>query len=525
MNTIVALLIAPVLGLLTTAFLPSSVANANVGRLRVATTTLVAAQLLLACILALAYLASAGAPLAFSVFEDLHDAPLGFSVYYDGASALMLTLVSFVGLVVSRFSVRYLDGEALQGRYFRWLGFTIGAVSLMVIAGNLLLFFAAWVMTSFGLHQLLLHYRRRESAHRAAWTKFAISRLGDVFLVSALVLTFRSFGTLELSALFDSVGQAGATQSAAVQAAIGWLLMLGAATKSAQFPFHTWLPDTMETPTPVSALMHAGIVNAGGYLMIRMSPLVASAPAALTTLALVGGFTACFAGVVMMTQPSVKRALAYSTIAQMGFMMLQCGLGAYSAAMLHIIAHSLYKAHAFLSSGSVVADSLATGGARSLTPGIARSAACFVAAGAAVAVAYLTVAETAGVHASSKPGGLVLAFLLCLALTTWGWRVLACGGARAATGGLAALSLLCLTYIGGYLVVQHFIARSSVAPLIQPGMAAAPLAIAGAFVALLALHVAVVARFRPQWLEAARVHAANGFYVDALFQRVFAAAR
>ena len=139
-----------------------------------------------------------------------------------------------------------------------------------------------------------------------------------------------------------------------------WLclsLVCGAMLKSAQFPFHSWLPDTMETPTPVSALMHAGIINAGGFLIVRLSPLVTLSPLSLHILAVVGAFTAIFASLVMMTQASVKRMLAFSTIAQMGFMMLQCGVGAFSIAVLHIVAHSLYKAHAFLSSGSVVSIS------------------------------------------------------------------------------------------------------------------------------------------------------------------------
>ncbi len=373
MQSFAVLLVVPILCLLATACLPSAIANTKVRLVRGFVTLLVALQCLLAFCLATGYVAMGSEPLSTSVLGTL-DASNFAGIYYDGATALMLALVSFVGFVVSRFSIRYLDGEAMQGRYFRWLGFTIGAVSLMVIAGNLLLFFAAWVMTSFGLHQLLLHYRHREAAHRAAWTKFTISRLGDAFLIAALILTFKTFGTFELSTLFESAkALAGTTALTPSHVAIGWLLVLGAVTKSAQFPFHTWLPDTMETPTPVSALMHAGIVNAGGYLIIRMSPLVALAPAALITLALIGAFTACFAGVVMMTQPSVKRALAYSTIAQMGFMMLQCGLGAYSAAMLHILAHSLYKAHAFLSSGSVVSQSLATAGAKSPTPSLGKS--------------------------------------------------------------------------------------------------------------------------------------------------------
>jgi NADH:ubiquinone oxidoreductase subunit 5 (subunit L)/multisubunit Na+/H+ antiporter MnhA subunit len=124
--------------------------------------------------------------------------------------------------------------------------------------------------------------------------------------------------------------------------------------KSAQFPFHSWLPDTMEAPTPVSALMHAGIINAGGFLIIRLSPIVALSAASLLALALCGAFTALFASLVMLTHASVKRSLAFSTVAQMGFMMLECGLGAFGPAVLHLVAHSLYKAHAFLGSGGAV---------------------------------------------------------------------------------------------------------------------------------------------------------------------------
>src|SRR5690606_5255778 len=136
---------------------------------------------------------------------------------------------------------------------------------------------------------------------------------------------------------------------------VGWLIICGALLKSAQFPFHTWLPDTMGTPTPVSTLMHAGIINAGGYLVIRLSPLLVENTTAMLFLATIGAVTLASASLVMLTQTSVKRMLAYSTIAQMGFMLLQCGLGAYALAVLHLIAHSLYKAHAFLSSGSTVA--------------------------------------------------------------------------------------------------------------------------------------------------------------------------
>lgn len=521
MESLTALVALPILGLLAFAILPSRTANQNVNALRYLVTCLVGIECLLAFVLAIGQAATGAALSSNSLPGWWRDAGVNFGIYFDGVTSLMLVLVSFVGLVVSRFSIHYLDGEAAQGRYFRWLGFTIGAVSLMVVAGNLLLFFMAWVMTSFGLHQLLLHYRHRESAHRAAWTKFSISRLGDAFLIAALVLTFNTFGTFELSELFAKVADlSAASELTASHAAIGWLLVLGAVTKSAQFPFHTWLPDTMETPTPVSALMHAGIVNAGGYLIIRMSPLVALAPQALLTLAVIGAFTASFAGVIMMTQPSVKRALAYSTIAQMGFMMLQCGLGAFSAAMLHILAHSLYKAHAFLSSGSVVSQSLATAGAKNPTTNLRMSFVYLLGAAGAAGLAYFATSTALGLDLSTKPGGLVLAFILCLALTTWGWRLFMLGEAKTMLAGIAGLMALCLAYVGSYLAVQH---------LIEPAVAAVSVSLASqivligivlSFCLLGALHAIVIRQLRPRWLEPIRVHAANGFYVDAMYHRV-----
>jgi NAD(P)H-quinone oxidoreductase subunit 5 len=191
----------------------------------------------------------------------------------------------------------------------------------------------------------------------AARKKFLISRLGDACLLGALLLTHKVFGTWDFEQIFASAGRMRAAGLESLPAPVTWicvLLSLAALMKSAQFPFHTWLPDTMETPTPVSALMHAGIINAGGILVIRLSPLLTLSDSAMLILAVFGAFTALFATVVMWTQASVKRCLAFSTIGQMGFMMLECGLGAFHLALLHIVAHSLYKAHAFLSSGDAV---------------------------------------------------------------------------------------------------------------------------------------------------------------------------
>ncbi len=512
------LLATPIACLLAVSLLSNSVANRHVERLRVFVTQVAGLQTLASVVLIVCLLVG-GVPVQLG---GNHSSPLLVSLYFDGASGLMFALVSFIGFVVSHFSVRYLDGEASQGRYFRWLAFTIGSVSLMVVTGNLLLFFVAWIMTSLGLHQLLLHYRHRPAAHRAAWTKFAISRLGDLFLIAALILILKAFGTFDLSSIFAQAAEIGETsQTTSTHAAIAWFLMLGAVTKSAQFPFHLWLPDTMETPTPVSALMHAGIVNAGGYLMIRMSPLMTLAPNVLISLAVIGAMTACFAGIVMMTQSSIKRTLAYSTVAQMGFMMLQCGLGAFSLAMLHILAHSLYKAHAFLGTGSVVSHAAANRGAKSLAPGIRASLGyLFVAAGVTV-MAYMSVSWTFSVNIASKPGGLVLALIICLALTTWGWRLFMLGERKTAFVALAGVIGLCLVYVAGYLAVDHLLAATN--PVVHLSTTAywALIGIAAAFCLLFGLHAVLLRKHQPGWLAALRVHASNEFYVDAMYHRVF----
>lgn len=523
METLIAITVLVILGLLAFACVPNRLANSRPMAMRLLVTGLVAVEFLMALVLILSHQFTGGSELSLRLVDLMPDAGVHLSILYDGVAGLMLLLVSFVGLIVCRFSIRYLDGEAAQGRYFRWLGFTIGAVSLMVVVGNLLLFFIAWVMTSLALHQLLLHYRHRPAAHRAAWTKFGISRLGDVFLVIALGLTFKTFGTFDLTELFSQAeALAGGSSLVAGQAAIAWLLMLGAVTKSAQFPFHVWLPDTMETPTPVSALMHAGIVNAGGYLVIRMSPLIALAPEALITLAVIGAFTACFAGIVMMTQPSIKRSLAYSTIAQMGFMMLQCGLGAFSAAMLHIIAHSLYKAHAFLTSGSVLTQSGVTAGAGMRGSGSVSPGAAFVVAAAATVIAYIGTVSAFDLNIAEKPGGFVLAFILCLALTTWGWQLLRLGKLK--TGLIAVVGLTGLSgfYFLGYLLADHLVGPAVPAIPLLPGSQGALVVIAAAFAGLFALQVLLTYRVRPEWLPAFRVHAANGFYVDGIYHRLFA---
>jgi len=274
---------------------------------------------------------------------------LGLTLRLDTVTVTLLLLVAFIGWVVLRYSATYLDGEPRQGPFLGWMSATLAAVMLLVSAGNLLLLLLAWIATSLALHRLLLFYPERPAARRAARKKWLVARCGDVALALAAVLLWSVTGTGDIADVAARAGDGGAAVVAAAA-----LLALAAVLKSAQFPTHGWLTEVMEAPTPVSALLHAGVVNAGGVLLIRFADVMLAAPGVLAVLAMIGGLTALTGGLVMLTQSAVKTSLAWSTIAQMGFMILQCGLGLFALALLHIVAHSLYKAHAFLAAGSAV---------------------------------------------------------------------------------------------------------------------------------------------------------------------------
>ncbi len=276
---------------------------------------------------------------------------IGLSARIDAVSVTMLLLVSFVGWIVVRYCRTYLDGEARQGAFTGWLCAALAAVLLLVQAGNLVQLVVAWIATSVALHRLLLFYPERLPAQRAARKKRLFSIMGTVALVMAAGLLGWAFGTADIAAI-NTLAQTSNVEWPVVVAAA--LIAIAALLKSAQFPTHGWLTEVMEAPTPVSALLHAGVINAGGFLIIRFADVMLLAPGALAVLAMIGGFTALFGALVMLTQPAVKTSLAWSTVAQMGFMMLQCGLALFPLALLHIVAHSLYKAHAFLASGGAV---------------------------------------------------------------------------------------------------------------------------------------------------------------------------
>jgi NAD(P)H-quinone oxidoreductase subunit 5 len=301
----------------------------------------------------------------------------------SGAAPWVATLIAFLGWVIGDFSRRYLRGEPGQRRFaVAYLG-TLAAVGAVVASTNLAALILAWALSSAGLHSLLTFYRERPAAIVVAHKKFLASRLAEALLVVAAALLYATWGTLNL----DAIGTAAAaTPSLPWQAGTAAVLIAAAVLlKCAQLPLHGWLIQVMEAPTPVSALLHAGVVNLGGYVLIRLAPLMSASTAAETLLVVVGSLTAALAGLVMLTRITIKVRLAWSTCSQMGFMVLECGLGLYDLALLHLLAHSLYKAHAFLRSGNAVRDSLARPMLAGTTPGTV--APSWVAPIAALAVA------------------------------------------------------------------------------------------------------------------------------------------
>lgn len=269
-----------------------------------------------------------------------------------GPTAAMLVLVTALTAAIARYSQSYLRGEPGRVSYARTLLLTAAAVTCLVVTDHLLVLAAAWMLTSLCVHRLLTFYAERESSRIAAHKKFLVARLADLTLLGAVVLVGAYSGSWSL-AEFNTKAAGPSGLSAPLQAAM-LLLVVSVLLRSAQLPFHGWMIQVMEAPTPVSALLHAGIVNLGGFVLLELGPALMATPVARGLLLAVGLGTTVVAALVMTTRVSVKVNLAWSTIAQMGFLLVQCALGAWSLVMLHLLAHSFYKAHAFLSAGSTV---------------------------------------------------------------------------------------------------------------------------------------------------------------------------
>ena len=277
--------------------------------------------------------------------------PMMIKFRVDSVSVAMVAIVAFIAWIVMRYSRSYLDGERDEGKFHCLMLTTLAAALIFVQSGSLAVLILSTISVGFGLKRLLLFYPERPEAQRAA-LKFAyVWHGGDAALVLAGVVLFVAFGTSDITVL---AAHAESGHPFALNLAVA-LLVISASFKTALFPLHGWLTEVMEAPTPVSALLHAGIINSGGVMLITFANLIQQSPGVMALLVMVGGFTAIFGATVMLTQAAIKTALAWSTVSQMGFMMLQCGLGLWPLALLHIVAHSLYKAHAFLSAGGAIA--------------------------------------------------------------------------------------------------------------------------------------------------------------------------
>ena len=290
---------------------------------------------------------------------------LGFGLMVDPLTSLMLLIITGVGTLIHWYSTGYMADDKGYARYFTYLNLFVFFMLLLVMGSNLLVTFVGWEGVGLASYLLIGFYYERTSATNAGKKAFIVNRIGDCAFLVALFLVFRYFGT------FDYYGANGILTQAGMEAAnangykdvglvaastlVPLLMLFGAAGKSAQIPLYTWLPDAMEGPTPVSALIHAATMVTGGvYLVCRTHDLFLLSPVAMTTVAVVGLTTAFLAATIALVQTDIKRVLAYSTVSQLGYMFLACGVGAFSTAMFHVMTHAFFKALLFLGAGSVI---------------------------------------------------------------------------------------------------------------------------------------------------------------------------
>ena len=284
---------------------------------------------------------------------------------FDPLGTLIAFLVAGISLIVHVYAVRYMAEETGYARFFVLLDLMTAALLLMVTAGDLVSLLIAWHLVGVLLYFLLGHDTRSQSAHRYALWTLLTYRFGDLPLILAAVLLYQALNTWSLDEIFTGLAANPHIETLfglPLAETVAALIALSAFARSAQFLLHTWLPYTMSGPTPVSALMHAGIVNAGGFLINRFAPLFIHTEHVLHWVFVVGLVTAVIGSVLMLAQNDIKKSLGYSTMGQMGFMIMECGVGAFSLAVYHLIAHGLFKGTLFLSSGSVINQARASDG-------------------------------------------------------------------------------------------------------------------------------------------------------------------
>jgi NADH-quinone oxidoreductase subunit L len=303
-------------------------------------------------IAALPFLGGGEHSTVISLWEWMPAIGANLELLWDPLAALMALIVTGVGTLIHFFAIGYMHGDERFPRFFASLNLFMASMLTLVLAGNYGMLFLGWELVGLSSYLLIGFWFTRKTAAAAAKKAFIVNRIGDFGFMVALMLVFTAFGTLSFSGIFDRAGE---VLGVGMATAIALLMFVGAAGKSAQIPLYVWLPDAMEGPTPVSALIHAAtMVTAGVYLITRSAAIFELAPIASTTVATVGALTALWAATIAMAQRDIKKVLAYSTISQLGYMFLAAGATAYVASMFHLMTHAFFKALLFLGAGSVI---------------------------------------------------------------------------------------------------------------------------------------------------------------------------
>lgn len=415
---------------------------------------------------------------------------------------ILAVLVQLLCTVIATFSSRYLEGEPGQHRYITALASVMAAVHLLLLANHWVVLIAAWALVGASLQKLLCFYPNRPFVLLAAHKKQMVDRIADVLMISASLIAWNQVGSGSLSELWAYLGQNGMNVGLEICAVC---LVLAVILRTALLPVHGWLIQVMEAPTPVSALLHAGVVNLGGFVLIRFAPLLDHSITAPIILLVFGLVTAVLAGLVMLTRVSIKVKLAWSTTAQMGFMVLECALGLYTLAALHLIGHSLYKAHTFLSASMIVRQTKLQEMRGKSTP---------IAFSLLLAPAFTTTIV------------LVTQFIFGHSALPWWWNM---------TLGLAWAPLLWLPSqnsniqeilkqaLSGFIMVTGLLVIASLAHVLSLGINDMPKTSLGviALIGMASLYIClVILQLRPQALQAWRRWSYAGFYLDEVYTRL-----
>ena len=461
-------------------------------------------------------LALATGAVAWAATHDAPAATLGLCV--DRVTSVVALLVAGIGVVSFRYAERCMVGHARRREFLAWMAATVGCAVVLAMADALPLLIGAWIALGTCLDRVLRFFRERPEASAAAGRARTVSWIGDALLVCACAVAWGAWGSASVT---DAAASASTVRDSAALTAFALVLCAAVIVKSAQVPLHGWLPDTMEAPTPVSALMHAGIVNAGGVLLIRLAPAVERVPEAWLLLSAFGTASMVVAAPATWFGARAKTALAWSTVSQMGFMLVQCALCAFPAALLHIVGHGLYKAWSFLRAGEVPPA------VRLPAPHATRALSVLLLGTAVSALSLAAWASAFGLADAAGPGKIALLAIVAIAVGQC-WVALlgrrrAC--LRAALARIAA-SAACSAFAPAVACALYAAAAlwlGSAAPTVRQGSgttawiaAAVPVT---AIAVLAAVHAAMPALEGRRFGERLRIHAMSGFYLGVIANR------